>query len=84
MSEFDASRIIIYYSRVMLQIVASLTDNSSGIIYDCNMFIVQTPVVNVLKLFFFVTDIKSNKLEKFVSGKPLKSSLIFMNKAGAY
>ncbi len=28
-------------SRVTLQIVASLTDNSRGVIYDQNMFVVQ-------------------------------------------
>ena len=27
----------------MLQILASLTDDSGGIIYNCNMFIVQAP-----------------------------------------
>jgi hypothetical protein len=37
----DASRIIIYDSRVMLQIVASLSGDSRGVIYDHNMFIVQ-------------------------------------------
>jgi hypothetical protein len=47
MSENDASRIIIDYSRVMLQIVALLTDNSWGIIYDCNMFIVQATGVKI-------------------------------------
>jgi hypothetical protein len=41
MSVNDASRIVIDDSRVMLQIVASLTDNSRGIIYYCYMFIVQ-------------------------------------------
>ncbi len=40
MSENDASKIIIDDSRVMLQIVASLSDNSRGVIYDCIMFIV--------------------------------------------
>ncbi len=40
MSVNDASRIIIDESRVMIQIVASLTDSSRGIIYDCNQFIV--------------------------------------------
>ncbi len=40
MSESDASRIVIDDFIVMLQIVASLTDNSRGIIYVCNMFIV--------------------------------------------
>ncbi len=41
MSVNDASRIVIDNSRVMLQIVASLTDNSIGVIYNRNMFIVQ-------------------------------------------
>ena len=41
MSENDASRIIIDDSRMMLQIVAALNDDPRGIIYDCNMFIVQ-------------------------------------------
>ncbi len=41
MSENDAARIIIDDSRAMLQIVASLTGNSRGIINDSNMFIVQ-------------------------------------------
>ncbi len=38
----DTSRIIIDTSRVMLQIVASLPDDSRGINYDCNMFVEQT------------------------------------------
>jgi hypothetical protein len=37
----DDSRFVIDDSRVMLQIVASITDDSGGIIYDQNMFIVQ-------------------------------------------
>jgi hypothetical protein len=41
MSVNDTSRIVIDNTRVMHQIVASLTDDSRGIIYDCNMFIVQ-------------------------------------------
>ncbi len=41
MSENDASRIVIGYSRVTLQIVASLPDNFRGAIYNCSMFIVQ-------------------------------------------
>ncbi len=41
MSVNDASRIVINDSKVMLQIVASLTDDSRGIVYDHNMFIVQ-------------------------------------------
>jgi len=40
MSVNAASRLIIDDSRVMLHIVASLTDNYSCVIYDCNMFIV--------------------------------------------
>ncbi len=38
MSVNDASRIVIQDFRMMLQIVASLTADSGGIIYDCNMF----------------------------------------------
>ncbi len=41
MSVNDTCRIVIDDSRVMLQIVASLTDDSRGIIYDRNVFLVQ-------------------------------------------
>ncbi len=41
MSVNNASRIVIDKSIVMLQTVASLTDDSRGIVYDHNMFIVQ-------------------------------------------
>jgi hypothetical protein len=37
----DASKIVIDDSSVTLQIVASLSDNSRGVIYDRNVFIVQ-------------------------------------------
>jgi hypothetical protein len=37
----DLSRIIMDNSRVMLQIVVSLTDNYRGVIYNHIMFIVQ-------------------------------------------
>ncbi len=40
MSVNDTSRIIIDNSRVVVQIVASLTDDSRRVIYDRNMFIV--------------------------------------------
>jgi hypothetical protein len=46
MSVNDASRILIDDSTVMLQIVASLTGDSRGIIYDCNMAIVQATGAN--------------------------------------
>ncbi len=45
MSVNGASRIVIENSRVMLQIVGSLTDNSRGVIYDCNVYIVQATVI---------------------------------------
>jgi hypothetical protein len=45
MSVNDASRIIIDDSGVALQIVASLTGDSRGVISNCNMFIVQAPLV---------------------------------------
>ncbi len=41
MSVNDASTIVIDVSKMMLQIVTSITDNSRGIIYDCKIFIVQ-------------------------------------------
>jgi hypothetical protein len=41
MSVNDTSRIVIDSSRVMLPIVATLTDDSRGVIYNRNMFIVQ-------------------------------------------
>jgi hypothetical protein len=44
MSINDASRIIIDSSRVTLPIVASLTDDSRGGIYNHNMFIVPAIV----------------------------------------
>jgi hypothetical protein len=37
----DTSRCVIDDSRVALQIVASLTDDSRGVIYDRNVFILQ-------------------------------------------
>ncbi len=52
MSVNDASRIVIDESRLMLQIVASLTDDSKGVIYNYNMFIVQVTVPNVIKRYF--------------------------------
>jgi len=41
MSDSDASRIVIDNSSVMLHIVVSLSDDSRGVIYDCNVLIVQ-------------------------------------------
>jgi hypothetical protein len=49
MSVNDASRIIINDSRVTIQIEASLADDSWGIIYNHNIFIVQATGVNILK-----------------------------------
>ena len=46
MSVNDASRIVIDDSRVMLQIVASLTEDSRGIKYNSNMFIVHAGNTN--------------------------------------
>ncbi len=46
MSVFDASRMVIDYSKVMLLIVASHTDVSRGIIYYRNMFMVQATGVD--------------------------------------
>jgi hypothetical protein len=50
----DVSGILIDNSRVILQIVVSLTDNSRSIIYGCNMFIVQATSVDLIKPFMSV------------------------------
>ncbi len=41
------ARVVNYAHRVMLQIVASLTDDSRGVIYDCGIFIVQATGSNI-------------------------------------
>ncbi len=46
MSVNDTSMILIDASRVTLQIVTSLTNNSKGSICDRNKFIVQTTKLN--------------------------------------
>ncbi len=51
MSEHDTLGIVIDDSRVMLHNVASHTDNSVGVIYDHNVFIVQATGVFVLGKF---------------------------------
>ncbi len=51
MSLNDASRITIDDYIVMLQIVASLTDNSRDAIYNCNMLIVKVTGVHYIKYF---------------------------------
>ncbi len=38
---YNGSKIIIDDSRATLQIVTSLTDDSRGVICDCNIFIIQ-------------------------------------------
>jgi hypothetical protein len=45
----NASRITVVNSRVTFQIVASLTDDLRGIIYNRNVFIVQAPDCLVLQ-----------------------------------
>ncbi len=64
MSVNDTSRIIIDDSRAMLQIVASLTDDSRGIIYTRNVFIVQATraktVYDTPSLKHFVRDKRSS------------------------
>jgi hypothetical protein len=48
-----ASSIVIDESKMTLQIVASLTNNSRATINDHNMFIVQARGINYVKLFSF-------------------------------
>jgi hypothetical protein len=53
MSVNDAPRIIIDNSRVMLQMVASLTDESRGITYDHNVSKVSTDLESLEFLQIF-------------------------------
>jgi len=47
MSSNDTAKIVVDDYRLMLQIVASITDDSRGVIYNCKMFIVQTTAVEI-------------------------------------
>ncbi len=47
MSANDTARIVVDDYRVMLPIVASITDDSRGVIYNCKMFIVQATAVEI-------------------------------------
>jgi hypothetical protein len=48
MSIDDTSRIVIVNSTVMLQIVASLTDDSSCVIYDHKKYLVQATGIYII------------------------------------
>ncbi len=52
MSVSDPSRIVIDESIVMLQIVVSLTNDSRGVKYDCNITIVQGQRAYCYKSFY--------------------------------
>ncbi len=65
MSVNDASRIIIDKSRVTLQSVASLTDNSKDVIYNCNMFIVQASGDGFIACGHNVTSAKESVRQTF-------------------
>ncbi len=57
MSANDVSMIVIYDSSMMLQIVASLTDDSRSINYEHNMFIVQATGIVYTRKFFIVYEL---------------------------
>jgi hypothetical protein len=52
MSANDASRIVIDESRVTLQIVASLTDDSRGVIYYFEMFTLLATRSSTMELIY--------------------------------
>ncbi len=72
------ARVVSYAPRVMLQIVASLTDDSRGIIYDRNMFIAQANGLILHNFIFFIT---YNKLECITTlcwkGLPVTNTLAY-------
>ncbi len=67
-----ASQIVIDNSRLMLEIVASLTDDSRGVIYNHNMFIVQATgaettnlcitIINIL-VYYLLATLESTQVE---------------------
>ncbi len=60
MSVYDTSKIAIDDSGVMLQIVASLTDDSRGVNYNHSMIIVQATDVNFKNILHaYLTDEKN-------------------------
>jgi len=61
----------------MLKIVASLTDDYRGVIYDCNIFIIQASRLNDRELFIFVNfsqniRVKLGLKQRQVNGARLK------------
>ncbi len=52
MSVNDASRIVFDDPRAMLQIETALTDNSRGITYDRNMFIVYANGADIINIYY--------------------------------
>jgi hypothetical protein len=83
MSVNDAFRITIDTFRVMLQIVASVTDNSRGVIYNLNVFIVQPPQVSLLqRLFFFITDARDKQTMGKLQFSGLNLGHVFNSKSG--
>jgi hypothetical protein len=56
MSLSDDSRILIEDSEVMPKSVASLTDDSVGISYNCKMFIVQPQFCSLARVNFPYVD----------------------------
>ncbi len=71
MCENDASRIVLADSRVSLQIVVTFPDNSRGISYDHNMFIVHE--TDVAKTTVSINmSVQSKLLEQNCMKKSLK------------
>ncbi len=65
MGESDAYRVIIDNSKAMLQIVASRTDESRGVIYDRNMymFIVRAGQISVRLSVIITVNTRSGRVE---------------------
>ncbi len=67
----DAWEFVIDYSRVTLQIVVSLTDDSRGIFYDRNMLIVQVNNVESKNIWIILPSQVNIWVESFI---PLNSN----------
>jgi hypothetical protein len=67
-----APRVTNYTPRVMFQLVASLNDDSKGIIYNYNMFIVQATDAESVEVLMYtytcVLPLQKRKLESSAQG----------------
>jgi hypothetical protein len=56
----------------MLHIVVSLTDNSRGVVYDCNIYIIRPAVLDNVNTIYYFTKQATLMSRLIVQGLPLR------------